>query len=65
MTEHNIPKYELIGIIVESEEDRGNFLSYSKCNKKWYLENKFEKVAEFKDNIKNIPYLLIYQKIKE
>ena len=67
MTEHIIPQYELIGIVVESEEDRGNFLSYSKYNEKWYLDNnsKFEIVAEFKDNIKNIPHLLIYQKTKE
>ena len=65
--EHNIPKYELIGIVVENEDDRGNFLSYSKCNEKWYLDNnsKFEIVDEFKNNIKNIPHLLIYQKAKE
>ena len=62
--------YELIGIVVKGGKVEKNeeFLNYSKfSDDKWYLNinNKFEFVSEPILEIKNIPYLLIYQKIKK
>ena len=74
INKQQLPSYELIGIVIEKEEkeekekeEKNNFMSYSKKNKKWYLSNnsKFEEFSDIVENIKEVPSLLIYQKIKE
>ena len=66
ITQHKMPKYELIGIVAKNEEENNHFINYSKYSEKWYLyKSKIEKISEPIENIKDIPYLLIYQKIKE
>ena len=68
ITGHEKQKYKLIGIIIENSKEKSKYISFCKSpidDKQWYLNDNSQIINNIDpfEEIKAIPYFLIYQKM--